>query len=113
MNEQSCCFVNLTLLIFCRPRCCRRPRCLSSPIKRAFQEPMSLPQARDYCYFYWNTAEERVLCLLVGHGADQGGWRRHTRTSCDSEPSCKGGNEALDKRIAIDGKKMIIQILTV
>ena len=72
MNEQSCCFVNLTLLIFCRPRCCRRPRCLSSPIKRAFQEPMSLPQARDYCYFYWNTAEERVLCLLVGHGDGDG-----------------------------------------
>ena len=28
----------------------------------------------------------------------------HTRTSCDSEPSCKGGKEALDKRIVIDGK---------
>ena len=31
-------------------------------------------------------------------------WGRHTRTSCDSEPSCKGGKEALDKRIVIDGK---------
>ena len=29
---------------------------------------------------------------------------RHTRTSCDSEPSCKGGKETLDKRIVIDGK---------
>ena len=81
MNEQSCCFVNLTLLIFCRPRCRRRPRCLSSPIKRAFQEPMSLPQARDYCYFYWNTTEERVLCLLAGHGDGDGAVTRGPRAT--------------------------------
>ena len=29
---------------------------------------MSLLQARDYYYFYWDTAEERVLCLLAGDG---------------------------------------------
>ena len=61
---------------------------------------MSLPQARDYCYFYWDTAEESPLPTSRG-----GGQGRHTRTSCDSEPSCKDGKEALDKRIAIDGKK--------
>ena len=30
MHEQSCCFANLNLLLFCRSRCRRRSRCLSS-----------------------------------------------------------------------------------
>ena len=30
MHVQRCCFVNLTLLLFCLPRCRRRRRCLSS-----------------------------------------------------------------------------------
>ena len=34
MHVQSCCFVSLNLLLFCRSRCCRRRRCLSSLFKR-------------------------------------------------------------------------------
>ena len=30
MHVQSCCFANLNLLLFCRSRCRRRRRCLSS-----------------------------------------------------------------------------------
>ena len=30
MHERSCCFANLNLLFFCRSRCRRRRRCLSS-----------------------------------------------------------------------------------
>ena len=30
IHVQSCCFANLNLLVFCLPRCRRRPRCLSS-----------------------------------------------------------------------------------
>ena len=30
MHVQNCCFANLTLLLFCRPRCRRCRRCLSS-----------------------------------------------------------------------------------
>ena len=30
MHVQSCCFTNLNLLLFCRSRCRRRRRCLSS-----------------------------------------------------------------------------------
>ena len=30
MHVQSCCFAILNLLLFCRSRCCRRRRCLSS-----------------------------------------------------------------------------------
>ena len=29
MNEQSCCFANISLLVFCRSRC-RRRRCINS-----------------------------------------------------------------------------------
>ena len=32
-HVQSCCFANLNLLPFCRSRCRRRRRCLSSRIK--------------------------------------------------------------------------------
>ena len=32
MHVQSCCFANLNLLLFCRSRCRRRRRCLSSLI---------------------------------------------------------------------------------
>ena len=54
--------------------------------------------------------ESGPLPTSRGRGRGRG---RHTRTSCGSEPSCKDGEEALDKRIAIDGKKMIIQVLIV
>ena len=30
MHVQSCCFANINLLLFCRPRCPRCRRCLSS-----------------------------------------------------------------------------------
>ena len=33
MHEQSCCFANLNQLLFCRSRCRRRFRCLSSLLK--------------------------------------------------------------------------------
>ena len=39
MHVQSCCFVNLNLLLFCRSCCCRLRRCLSSPIINKFQAP--------------------------------------------------------------------------
>ena len=34
MHVQSCCFVNLNLLVYCRSRCRRRRRCLSSLLYR-------------------------------------------------------------------------------
>ena len=102
MNEQSCCFVNLTLLLFSRPRCRRRPhRCLSSPIKRAFQEPESPTGSWLLLFLLGYCWGESPLPTSRERGRERG---RHTRTSCDSEPSCKGGKEALDKRIVIDGK---------
>ena len=35
MHVQSCCFPNLNLLLFCRSRCRRRRRCLSSLVASA------------------------------------------------------------------------------
>ena len=35
MHVQSCCFANLTLLLFFRPQCRRRSRCLNCLIRRA------------------------------------------------------------------------------
>ena len=34
MHVQSCFFAKINLLLFCRSRCCRRRRCLSSLFKR-------------------------------------------------------------------------------
>ena len=38
MHVQSCCFANLNLLRFCRSRCRRRHRCLTSLKRREIEE---------------------------------------------------------------------------
>ena len=38
MHVRSCCFANLNLLLFCRSRCRRRRRCLSSLVSGRFRK---------------------------------------------------------------------------
>ena len=63
MHVQSCCFTNLNLLLFCRSRCRRRRRCLSSllslPLRGLFK--MMLHETirkndfqRNTALHYWN-----------------------------------------------------------
>ena len=42
LHVQSCCFANLTLLLFFRPQCRRRSRCLNSLIRLARKVPFLL-----------------------------------------------------------------------
>ena len=68
MHVQSCCFANLSLLLFCRSRCRRRRRCLSS-LQCWWKGNISVEFLRGY-----STEDIKLLCRRkVGFSA-QGYW---------------------------------------
>ena len=52
MHVQSCCFVNLNLLLFCHSCCRRRRRCLSSLEKPLWRSAVELPYVTTFIISY-------------------------------------------------------------
>ena len=85
MHVRSCCFADLNLLFFCRSRCRRRRRCLSSLLSHSvlqhntrkiyFEEYVRLDVGLPSSIFSWGgTGDESSSCFLANphpHSASQ------------------------------------------
>ena len=72
MHVQSCCFANVNLLLFCRPRCRRRRRCLSSVITSSKWSWQSLRHQLLVWQQSWKkkTVEKKALLTIKTHSTE-------------------------------------------
>ena len=68
MHVQSCCFASLILLLFCRSRCRRRRRCLSSLMSHIVYFNTTLVKYILKNTFVWMSDYPQSYSLGVGRG---------------------------------------------